>query len=327
MAKETTTKKRATKTTKKPARKTTAARATKKPAVKKVAASKKSAKKKTLASAVRSKRLSMPFKSRRAENTRSDVDSVSLNRLNKWLAFLYLIEGGLILLLSKTVLVSITATYLAKDALQSQANGSSVLAPASQGLFDVNPAYLLAGTLFVLAIAHAAAALWYRGRYETGLQSSASGLRWVAGALGLGGALTVVALVCGVRDIVTLALFILLIVGSSVLGYILDLLSGDRQRLNALVYRLYALAFFVVWAVLGAYLLFSGIYDGNVPTYVYYLFASTVILSFVLTSYVRMQQVASGKWANYNYVERMVYLVSFVLVSAIAWQVYAGLLS
>jgi hypothetical protein len=326
MAKETTTKKRATKTTKKPARKAVSARATKKPATKKTASKKPAIKSADVTGGRRVSLLSL--RTRRSRTIGADViDADSLRRWNKWLAVLYALQGIAIAVLSKSVFVAITALFLAKDSLLSKADGSTVLSPASQHLFDVNPAYILAGTLGILAVLHAAAALWYRDRYETGLQTKVSGFRWLASTFALSGALGVVALICGVRDIVSLAIIVTLVVLGSTAGYALELLNRNKQQLSTLVYRVYAILFFAAWAIIAAYLLFGGIYDGNIPTYVYYLFVSTVLLSFVLTSIVRLFNAGKGNWANYHYGERAFLVTTFVLVSVIAWQVYAGLLA
>src|SRR4051812_48850218 len=80
----------------------------------------------------------------------------SFEGLKKWnvtLAVLHALQGVAILLLATPNAFSVTTSFLTKDSLASEAGGKVVLAPATQHLFDVNLAYLVAGFFFLSALA------------------------------------------------------------------------------------------------------------------------------------------------------------------------------
>lgn len=251
---------------------------------------------------------------------------VNLQKWNMWLAALYAMQGVVLLLIGKSISLPIHANFLAKDALLDKL-GNGTLSSAVQHLFDLNIMYTVAVILFLLAFVHALAALWGRARFELAINARASTIRWWAVTIGMGGSLLLTALISGARDIVSLFVLAVLVILGVFAGRILELVNRDRTVLGNVLYRIHFVAFFAVWLAIAAYLVFAGVYDGNIPNYVYYLFLTSVILSFGLTSLLRLQQTSEGKWASYPYAERAYLATVFVLTSAIAWQVYAGLLA
>lgn len=66
--------------------------------------------------------------------------------------------------------------------------------------------------------------------------------------------------------------------------------------------------------------------DGDVPTFVYWIFVSLFIMfnSFAINMYLQYKRV--GKWKDYLYGERMYIILSLVAKSLLAWQIFAGTL-
>ena len=295
-----------------------------------VAAAKKPAKKtastsKTASASANRRGLSRVFRkptlSRRAAGS-----ALSVGKLTNWnraLALLYVLEGAAILALSTAKSLPVFASYQASDTLASRA-GELARVPALEHLMDVNVPYLLAGICFVFALAHLLAGTFYRRRYENDLATNTNRLRWTSYAVGLGGVMLVVALLCGVHDVVTLGLVVVLTLLTSIIGASAELPSAVRAR--GTLYTVGFIAFITAWVVLAAYLINAGLYNGDIPNFVYWLFVSTLALSFVLTSTLRAQQAGVGNVANYLVAERRYMVVAFLLVTAVVWQVYAGML-
>ena len=266
---------------------------------------------------------------RRSTSARSEkVTKIPGYSWNGWLALLYAVQGAIILVVAKTaVAVPVTLSYFAKDTLLSKAEGSSVFSPAVQHLFDLDLSYAVAGLLFALAVAHAVAAL-RRTAYEVSVNTAASTFRWVVSFLAVGGSLLLLALVLGVRDVVSLLVIAAFALLSSVVALVAEQLARDKSGIihKTFLYRIHFAAYFVPVVALAIVLAASSVYDGQLPVYVNYLFASVVVLTFALTSIVRMQLAAEKKWAEYAYAEKAYLVTAFVLVSATAWQIFASVL-
>lgn len=319
-------KRRSTKTTKK----TTAAKATSKKTVKRSAVPKTTAKKPgAAAAATKAPRQSLfkSFRSRRAAKANAKpartAKAVSLHAWNKWLTLLFVVQGLVILLLSKSdVAVSVFGHYLAQDSFASQSH-DVVRVTAMQHLFDVNVAYWLAGISFIFALGHLLGATALRKRYDTQITAGASKLRWITYIFGYGALTVLFALLAGVSDVTALALLVVLTIVYSVLA----LGAEQAGRVRSGFARGVALtSFLVVWAVLAYYLLNALLYDGSIPTYVYALLGVSFLLSLQLGRIFASQQKAVGKWANYVYAERAYMIWTVVLVVAATWQIFVGTL-
>lgn len=307
--------------TKKP---TAAAKKATKPVVKTVKVTKES--KATVAKAPK-KKASALFRraSNKSARTGSKLSAALMVSWQKWLAFLFAAQGVAILLLSDTALISVNGNYLAKDALASQ-GGEAVHVTALSRLFDVDVAYLLAGICFVFALASLLLATVYRASYEQALERGVNRFRWVTFSFGLGGLVLLLGLLAGVRDVAGLLALFVLTATVSMVGLGLELLSATQAQARSVVSGIGTIAWLTLWAVLALYFVYAGVFEGNVPNYVYYVATTMLVLSVALTSVLRKQQLGAGKWAEYVRAERAYTAISFVLVSAVTWQVFVGIL-
>ncbi len=110
--------------------------------------------------------LTNPF----SKSAKTKITNQSLNKWNKVLAVLHLLQGIAVLLLSKGVSWPVTTSYLTQDSLVTKAVGRPVLSPATHTLFNINIAYLVAAFFFLSALAHAIIATRYRKTYENNLK-------------------------------------------------------------------------------------------------------------------------------------------------------------
>ena len=136
--------------------------------------------------------------------------------------------------------------------------------------------------------------------------------------------MVLLALLVGVRDIVTLGLIVVLTLLASLIGAAVE--SSAAVLAKGPLYSVGFVAYITTWVVLAAYLINAGLYNGDIPNFVYWLFVSALALTFVLTATLRAQQTGVGSLANYPVAERRYAVVAFILVTAVVWQVYAGML-
>ncbi len=255
------------------------------------------------------------------------ITNNQLKKLNLLLAGLYGLQGVILLVLSKTVTVPITLNYLTRDSLASKPD-SAVLAPASHALFDINLAYLVAAVLFLAAIARLLHATTYRKRYESELKKGINRTRWVEYGVNGGLALAVAALLVGVRDISSLIMLFVLALVASLLGMVIEIQQDKaEQRIDRLSTAISLLAGIVPWLVLLCYVAGSHMYgNSQLPSYVYGVYASVLLLFGAIALNTRLVRRKTGKWSDYLYGELAYLVLGFVATSALAWLVFGGAL-
>jgi len=261
------------------------------------------------------------FRTGKKTNRKVTANS-GLRKLNAIMSVLYFGQGVALLLLSNAKTFPVSTSFLNVDQLASQ-SGETVLAPASQVIFDVRYAYLLAVLLFVAGITHLLVATAYRKQYEADLQKGANRARWIEASIGSGLILTIVASLVGVYDLASL-----IMIWS--LALMLNLLALAVERYNIrqpLAYIVGLIAGVTPWLVTGIYLWHAHIYGaGQIPAFVYYVYGSMLAIFAGLGLMLLVQYQKRGRWADYAYGERAFVVMGFIAKTALAWQVFYGLL-
>ncbi len=255
------------------------------------------------------------------------VSMAGLRRWNMWLSVVFVLQAAAILILSKSITLPVVSHYLATDSLASQAAGHNVMALAVRHLFDIYVASLVAALLLVSAAAHGAMASMQRQSYEKGLSTSKNKLRWID--LGIGTSLLMIALglINGIYDFASLLMIVVLVLLLNGLAYKTELYNRDHNK--PISWRNFwgiLLAGAAVWATVGSYLKSAIVYGNGLPHYIYWLDISAFILMLLIISNIWLTAKARGKWADYLYAERSYMILNLVLYTAIAWQIFFGLL-
>ncbi len=152
--------------------------------------------------------------------------------------------------------VNFTVNYSAKDPIASVNN--TVLGPATESLATVDLKYLIAAFFVVTAILSLLLATVLRKKYEAGVSNSTSGLRWLSTGISTALLLELVAILCGVEDVVTLKLIAGLVVTTTVLGWMAE---RDNKSVSSPKWSAYCLSLLtgvLIWlpilvAILGTY--------------------------------------------------------------------------
>ena len=257
------------------------------------------------------------------------VTKRSFSDLRNWnlsMAVLHAAQGIAILALSATRSLAVTTNFLTTDPLLSQ-NGHPVLVAATHHLFDVNLAYIVAVLFFITAIAHVLIATTYRHRYEKNLKNGINRARWIE--YGISGAIMMVAigLLSGIYDFSSLMMIFALVLIMSLLGLVMEVHNQITTKTNWLSYSISCIAGIVPWLVLVIYLVGASVYgNGHIPTFVYWIAASMLLLFTCFAVNLFLQYKKTGKWADYLYGERVYMVLSLIAKSALAWQIFAGTL-
>jgi hypothetical protein len=258
--------------------------------------------------------------------TRADIVYRDLQKINFLAAALLAGQAVVILILanSSSSVVPVATNYLAKDELASQLAGKTVFAPASHTLFDLKLVYLVAAFLAVGALVRWLAADRVRKKYESGLRTRVNKLRWLEHGFSSALILMTIGLLAGVYDIVSL-LFVAWSAGLiSWLAYRHEVRRQAGERSDWLDFYLILKTGGIICLVLLIYLVGALIWGDGLPAYVYFVYASSLVLfsGFALNTYFTLKE--KGRWANYLWDERVYIALSLILSSALAWQIFFG---
>lgn len=253
-----------------------------------------------------------------------------LKKWNLWLAIVQLAEAAAILALSTTKTVPVHLSMLTTDSLQSVTSGGLVLAPATHHLFNVNLAYLIAAYFILSALGCLSMMSWYRRRYEVDLRERVNRFRWVEYSLSASLMLVTIALICGMYDGVSL----LFVFGVGVIMHLLFWLTERIAQQRGAGARLwqggYGLGFALgclAWLAIVVYVLATNVFgSGSLPGYVYGIVISLGIICAGLGANLWLQLSRRGPWKNYLFGERTFMIITFIAKTALAWQVFAGVL-
>lgn len=230
-----------------------------------------------------------------------------------------------VIVFAKDATTPVTIQYLAKDALQSEAAATEVLAPATRHLWDMHVSWLVAKFLLIFGVVLLLAGTLMRAKYEAWLAKGVNKLRWVG--LGLGGAsvFVTISMLSGVNEVSKLTLICGSVLLAGLLAASVELL-GPGRRLRRLLAAGAILAIFMPWLVVMRTAASVPLFNGSLPAYMYYLYASVTLLVVAtgLALYLRIKQ--KGKWADTLYTEKM--FMGLTLAAAVipALQIFAGAL-
>ncbi|RJO59434.1 hypothetical protein C4546_02340 [Candidatus Parcubacteria bacterium] len=240
---------------------------------------------------------------------------------NLLMGFLHLFQAILMLFLSTDFSLPITSAFVEMNL------SSGKLEPVLRNLFDLQIGPLVAGFLFLSALAHFAVS--YGGIYQWYVKNLKKGInhaRWLEYALSSSLMMVVIALLVGVYDGLTLILMFFLNAAMILFGWLMELHNQSTAQTNWASYIFGCIAGAVPWVVVAFYLFNAGGDAGRAPTFVYWIFFSIFIFFNIFALNMLFQYKRVGKWKEYLYGERIYIVLSLVAKSLLAWQVFAGTL-
>jgi len=242
-----------------------------------------------------------------------------LQTLNIYAAFLHLTSGTIMLILSTSLLVPITASFLHFN-VQTQS-----LFPQLETLFSIKLGPLVASFLFMSSLAHFLIAYPLNDWYNKNLAKHINIARWIEYAFSSSVMIVVISLLVGISDIATLVGFLFLNASMILFGWIMELHNQTTQKTDWTSFIFGCIAGIGPWIGIGIYLASPGNSD-NPPTFVYWIFFSIFLFFNCFAINQVLQYKKSGKWNDYLYGEKAYIILSLVAKSLLAWQVWAGTL-
>lgn len=245
-----------------------------------------------------------------------------LRRFNIIMAFLHAAQGVVMLIISSDFSLPVTSAFVKMSFITNK------LEPSLKTLFDLRIGPLVAGFLFLSAIAHACVSLipsvnaWYNRH----LLKGANYARWIEYAFSSSLMIVVIAMLVGMYDGVALILIFFLNATMILFGWMMELHNQSTQKANWTSFIFGCIAGIVPWVAVGLYLFNAGEGSAKAPTFVYWIYFSIFLFfnCFAVNQVLQYKKV--GKWRDYLYGERAYIILSLVAKSLLAWQVFAGTL-
>jgi len=249
-----------------------------------------------------------------------------LNRWNWVMAGLHAAQGIAVVVLAQNALFPVSTSFITTDAIAGT-ESAPVLVSATRHLFDINLAYVVAAFFFMSALAHLYIATIYKKKYETNLEKGINKVRWYEYGISASTMMVGISLLAGVTDLSTLVLIFGATLVMNLCGLVMEIHNQTTTRTSWISYVVGTIAGLGPWLVVAMYFWGANQYgEGNIPTFVYYIYASMFVFfsSFAVNMYLQYKK--KGKWADYLYGEKVYMILSLVAKSALAWQVFAGTL-
>jgi hypothetical protein len=241
-----------------------------------------------------------------------------LRRYNLIAGLFHLVQGVAILVLANDFALPVSVNYL-KDAPVPGAEFESV------ALFDFPIALGVATFSLLSALAH----LWIVGpgfyRYANDLRNQRNLARWIEYAISSTLMIVLISLINAVWDVIALIAIAGVNVAMILFGWLQEKYE-EPGRGSLLPFWFGCIAGVVPWIAM-FWLLFSPGGTGEAPGFVYGVVISLFLFfnSFAVVQWLQYRKV--GRFADYLVGERSYITLSFIAKSALAWQIFAGVLA
>lgn len=288
----TTTKSKSTRTTKKPAK--TAKKTTVKTTKAKTAS--KTAPAKTKAN-VKTKTVVAEKVTKKPANKAPLTPFERLRSLHVSSALLYLAFAIVSAVLISASAVAVRLGIQSRD--EFAGSGTVVLGPASEVLYNLNPAYVLTAALLVSALASVLMASRLRTVYEASVTNRTSGLRWLALGVSAGLTLEFVNLLAGINDMAVLKLSAFLILVTALLSFMAERENVGVARPKWLAFSLSLVTGALAWLPLAGTLVGTSIYGMERFGWHVYAISAVLLLGFTAIAFNLYKQIKNGSAGDY----------------------------
>ena len=238
------------------------------------------------------------------------------------MAFLHAIQGVVMVILAEPVLWPITRTRYEFDV------ETETIAPITVEWVEIELALLVAGFLFLSALAHALIATVRYKAYVEYLTRGMNPYRWYEYAVSASLMIVVIAMLAGIWDLGSLIALFGLVAVMNLMGLMMELHNQTTSSTDWTAYNIGVLAGIVPWIVIAIAIVGSIVASGGeVPDFVIYIYVSIFVFFNLFAVNMVLQYRETWRWREYLFGEKMYILLSLVAKSALAWQVYFGTLT
>jgi len=246
-------------------------------------------------------------------------------RLRLWnavMAVLHFLQGLAMVLLAEGVLWPVTRTRYGFNP------ETESIFPETVSFVDANLPLLVAGFLFISALAHTIIATARYDEYVEYLDRGMNPYRWYEYSVSASLMIVVIGMLAGVWDLGTLVALFGLVAVMNLCGLLMEQRNESTDETDWTPYWVGVIAGIVPWIVIAITFIGTVVAsDGEFPEFVIYIYVSIFVFFNLFALNQALQYLEVSRWKNYLFGERAYILLSLVAKSALAWQVYFGTLN
>ncbi|WP_225917721.1 heliorhodopsin HeR [Halobaculum rubrum] len=253
---------------------------------------------------------------------RRSARDTQLRLWNAVMAVLHFLQGVAMVVLADQVLWPITRTRYGFNP------ETETIFPEAVSFIDANLPLLVAGFLFVSALAHTAIATVLYERYVEYLDRGMNPYRWYEYAVSASLMIVVIAMLAGIWDLGTLVGLFGLVAVMNLTGLLMERRNESIDETDWTPYWVGVVAGLVPWIVIA--ITFVGTVTasgGEFPEFVIYIYISIFVFFNLFALNMALQYREVSRWKDYLFGEKTYVLLSLVAKSLLAWQVYFGTLN
>ncbi|MEF8894510.1 MAG: heliorhodopsin HeR [Halodesulfurarchaeum sp.] len=252
-------------------------------------------------------------------------ESARNSRLRLWnsvMAILHFLQAVAMVILAEKVLWPVTRTLYAFDP-QTQS-----IFPETVSFVDANLPVLVAGFLFISAVAHTIIATVRYDKYTAYLDRGMNPYRWYEYSVSASLMIVVIGMLAGVWDLGTLVALFGLVAVMNLAGLLMEQRNESTNQTDWTPYWVGVIAGLVPWITIAITFVGSVTASGGeFPQFVIYIYISIFVFFNLFALNMALQYLEVSRWKDYLFGEKMYILLSLVAKSALAWQVYFGTLN
>ncbi len=230
------------------------------------------------------------------------------------------LQGLLIWLLSSNFSLPITTSYLQKDI------DLSVLVPTVQQVARIEVGNLVVVFMLIAGLSHLIIALpAVFARYTKYIEINKNPFRWIEYAITAPIMIVVLGLLTGIFDLTTLILLVGSTASMILFGSLMESINGGRRKTNWLPFIYGSVAGILPWLIIWMYIV-GAREISLISAAIIFAFFSLMLFFALFPINLFLYYKKIGPWKNYEFTETMFIMLSLVSKSALAWQVFLGIL-
>ncbi|MFN0147196.1 MAG: heliorhodopsin HeR [Dehalococcoidia bacterium] len=236
-----------------------------------------------------------------------------LRLFNAGMGTLHLAQGVVILLLSTSFTLPVTATFMEGPPGQEP--------PELRTLFDLRIAWGVAAFVFLSAAAHFLLVLpGINGWYNRQLQRNRNYARWIEYSLSSSIMIVLIAMLTGISEVTALGALFAANAAMILFGLLMEHYE-EPGRPNWTAFAFGSAVGIVPWLLIALYLIGPG-EEATPPAFVYGIFFSLFLFFNVFALNMVLQYRRAGPWRHYLFGESVYIVLSLTAKSLLAWQVF-----
>jgi hypothetical protein len=245
-----------------------------------------------------------------------------LRRFNLVMAFLHLVQGILMIVLSNDTAYPIYSNFLKFDT----AKMALVPDPKLAGELLFGPA--VAVFLLLSAIAHFFLATVGNKLYVSNLKKGMNPVRFYEYALSSSVMIVLIGMLVGIYDLGAIILIFGINAMMNLFGIMMEYHNQHTQKTNWTAFIYGCIAGIVPWIVIVTYFLGSLAGEGGEPPAFVYAIIPTLFVFFnIFAVNMVLQYKKVGPWKDYLFGERVYIILSLTAKTVLAWIIFAGTLA